>query len=75
MMARPFGHEVLLSSIFQEAPERGRMSQTIIEYGKDLGFMLSPNPRKSTFKMKWLAVDLGAYNGQGLTGTAEYDSL
>ena len=24
--------------------------------------------------MKWFAIDLGIYNGQGLTGTAEYDS-
>ena len=74
MMARPFGHEVLLSSIFREAPERGRMSQTLVQTERDLGFMLSLNPRKATSKMKWFAIDLGIYNGQGLTGTAEYDS-
>lgn len=74
MMARPFGHEVLLSSVFREAPERGRMSQTIMNTERDLGFMVSLNPRKATSKMKWFAIDLGIYNGQGLTGTAEYDS-
>ncbi|PSK92080.1 porin [Taibaiella chishuiensis] len=74
MMARPFGHEVLLSSIFREAPERGRMSQTIMNTERDLGFMVSLNPRKSTSKWRWFAIDLGIYNGQGLTGPAEYDS-
>ncbi|WP_240432942.1 porin [Taibaiella koreensis] len=74
MMARPFGHEVLLSSIFREAPERGRMSQTIMNTERDLGFMISLNPRKATSKMRWFAIDLGVYNGQGLTGPMEYDS-
>ncbi|MFT4061466.1 MAG: porin [Edaphocola sp.] len=74
MMARPFGHEVLLSSSFREAPERGRMSQTIMNTERDLGVMFSLNPRKANAKMKWFAIDLGVYNGQGLTGTAEYDN-
>lgn len=74
MMARPFGHEVLLSSIFREAPERGRMSQILVQTERDLGFMISLNPRRSTSKLKWFAIDLGIYNGQGLTGPAEYDS-
>lgn len=74
MMARPFGHEVLLSSVYRESPERGRMSQTIMNTERDLGVMFSLNPRKASSKMKWLAIDLGIYNGQGLTGTTEYDS-
>jgi hypothetical protein len=74
MMARPFGHEVLLSSIFREAPERGRMSQILMGTERDLGFMLSFNPRKASSKLRWLALDLGIYNGQGLTGPQEYDS-
>jgi hypothetical protein len=74
MMARPFGHEVLLSSIFREAPERGRMSQTLLQTERDLGFMVSLNPRKATSKLKWFAIDIGIYNGQGLTGPMEYDS-
>ncbi|RYZ19767.1 MAG: porin, partial [Sphingobacteriales bacterium] len=74
MMARPFGHEVLLSSIFREAPERGRMSQTLMQTERDLGFMISLNPRKHDSKFKWFAIDLGIYNGQGLNGPMEYDS-
>jgi hypothetical protein len=74
MMARPFGHELLLSSANRESPERGRMSQILMNTERDLGFMASLNPRKAGSKLKWLAVDVGLYNGQGLTGTAEYDS-
>lgn len=74
VMARPFGHELLLSSAFRESPERGRMSQTITQVERDLGFMVSLNPRKASSRFKWLAIDMGVYNGQGLTGTAEYDN-
>ncbi len=74
MMARPFGHEILLSSVFREAPERGRMSQILMQTERDLGFMVSLNPRKSTSKLKWFAIDADIYNGQGLTGPMEYDS-
>lgn len=74
MMARPFGYEVVLSSVYRESPERGRMSQTIMNTERDLGVMFSLNPRKASSKFKWLAVDLGIYNGQGLTGPMEYDS-
>jgi hypothetical protein len=74
VMARPFGHEVLLSSAFRESPERGRMSQILTQTERDLGFMVSLNPRKASSRWKWLAIDLGVYNGQGLTGTAEFDN-
>lgn len=74
MMARPFGHEVLLSSMYREAPERGRMSQILMRTERDLGVMISLNPRKATSKFKWFAIDLGIYNGQGLAGPQEYDS-
>ncbi|WP_428666118.1 porin [Runella sp.] len=74
VMARPFGHEVLLSSAFRESPERGRMSQILMPTERDLGMMVSLNPRKAGSKFKWLAVDVGIYDGQGLTGTAEYDN-
>lgn len=74
MMARPFGYEILLSSMFRESPERGRMSQTLMKTERDLGFMFSLNPRKASSKMKWFAIDLGIYNGQGLAGTQEYDN-
>lgn len=74
VMARPFGHEILLSSVSREAPERGRMSQILMQTERDLGFMVSLNPRKAESKYKWLTIDAGIYNGQGLTGTAEYDT-
>ncbi|MFN8347763.1 MAG: porin [Spirosomataceae bacterium] len=74
VMARPFGHEVLLSSAFRESPERGRMAQTLMQTERDLGFMASLSPRKASSRWKWLAIDLGVYNGQGLTGTAEFDN-
>lgn len=74
MMARPFGYEILLSSMFREAPERGRMSQILMKTERDLGFMASLNPRKAGSKMKWFAIDLGIYNGQGLAGPQEYDN-
>ncbi len=74
MMARPFGHEVLLSSIYREAPERGRMSQILMNTERDLGFMVSFNPRKASSRFRWFQVDVGVYNGQGLTGPMEYDN-
>lgn len=74
MMARPFGHEVLYSSFYREAPERGRMSQTLMNTERDLGAMISLSPRKATSKIRWFSIDLGVYNGQGLTGTNEYDN-
>lgn len=74
MMARPFGYELLLSSASRESPERGRMSQILMNTERDLGFMVSLNPRKASSKIKWLAIDAGVYNGQGLTGTGEMDS-
>ena len=75
MMARPFGFEVLYSSMYREAPERGRMSQVLMGTERDLGMMLSLSPRAKNSKLKWLMVDAGIYNGQGLTGSAEYDNV
>lgn len=74
MFARPFGFEVNLSSTYREAPERGRMSQILMKTERDLGVMLTFNPRKSTAKLKWLKADIGVFNGQGLAGPMEYDS-
>ncbi|MEO8582729.1 MAG: porin [Flavitalea sp.] len=74
MFARPFGYEVNLGSSDRETPERGRMSQTLMKTERDLGFMATFEPRKSTSKVKLLKIDVGVFNGQGLTGTEEYDS-
>jgi hypothetical protein len=72
--ARPFGYEVNLSSSDRESPERGRMSQILMKTERDLGAMVSFEPRKQNHPLKWLKVDAGLFNGQGLTGVGEYDS-
>ncbi len=74
MFARPFGYEVNLSSGDRETPERGRMSQILVRTERDLGVMGTLEPRKKNSRIKLLKVDLGVFNGQGLTGPEEYDS-
>ena len=74
MFARPFGYEVNRSSSDRESPERGRMSQILMRNERDLGAMISFEPRSSTHPLRYLKVDAGLFNGQGLTSTQEYDS-
>ena len=73
MFARPFGYEVNLSSSDREAPERGRMSQILMRTERDLGGMLSFEPRKKDHPLKKLKIDAGLFNGQGLAGPNEFD--
>jgi hypothetical protein len=73
MFARPMGFEANLSSSDREAPERGRMSQILMKTERDLGMMLTLEPRKKDHALKLLKVDLGVFNGQGLAGPMEYD--
>ena len=74
MFARPMGFEVNLSSSDRESPERGRMSQILMKTERDLGIMLTFDPRNKTFPIKWLKADLGIFNGQGLAGTTDFDN-
>lgn len=74
MFARPFGYEINLSSGDREAPERGRMSQILMKTERDLGVMLSFEPQYVEGFFKYLKLDAGVFNGQGLTGPAETDS-
>ena len=74
LFARPFGYELNLSSSDRESPERGRMSQTLMRTERDLGVMASFQPRAKDHKLKNLQVDLGVFNGQGLTATTDFDS-
>lgn len=74
MFARPFGYEVNMSSVDRESPERGRMSQILMRNERDLGAMVSFEPRRSDHPLHYLKLDAGFFNGQGLTATAEYDS-
>lgn len=73
VFARPMGFEVNHSSSDRETPERGRMSQILMKTERDLGVMISFAPRKEGSQLKWLSVDLGVFNGQGLAGPYEYD--
>lgn len=73
MFARPMGFELNHSSSDRETPERGRMSQILMKTERDMGVMLSFSPRKESSQWKWLRLDLGVFNGQGMTGPQEYD--
>ncbi|MCS3796808.1 porin [Niastella sp. OAS944] len=74
MFARPFGYEVNLGSADRESPERGRMSQTLMKVERDLGAMVSFEPRPPGHPLHYLKIDAGFFNGQGLNATQEYDS-
>ena len=75
MFARPMGFEVNLSSSDRETPERGRMSQILMKTERDIGMMLSFDPRKKSNPLKkFIKVDVGVFNGQGLAGPNDFDS-
>jgi hypothetical protein len=74
MFARPFGYELNLSSSERESIERGRMSQVLMKTERDLGAMATFEPRKKNNPLKLFKLDAGFYNGQGLTGSEEFDS-
>jgi phosphate-selective porin len=74
VFARPFGYELNLSSAYRETPERGRMSQILMPTERDLGAMLTFEPQESESKKAWFKWDAGIFNGQGLSGPADFDS-
>ena len=74
MFARPFGYEVNLASADRESPERGRMSQLLMRTERDLGAMLSFEPRRKDHPLRFLKIDAGLFNGQGLSGPSDFDS-
>ena len=74
LFARPFSYEINLSSIDRESPERGRMSQILMKSERDVGAMVSFEPRKKDHSLKYLKIDAGFFNGQGLTAPTDYDS-
>lgn len=74
LFARPFGYEVNLSSAFRETPERGRMSQILLPSERDLGMMVSYEPQRIKSFLHHLKLDLGLFNGQGLSGSTDFDS-
>lgn len=74
MFARPFGYEVNLSSSDRESPERGRMSQILMKTERDLGAMISFSPRRKGHPLRYMKLDVGLFNGQGLAGPNDFDS-
>ncbi len=74
MFARPFGFETNLSSSDRESPERGRMNQILMKTERDLGAMLSFEPRNKNSSLRNLKFDIGVFNGQGLTAAGDFDS-
>jgi hypothetical protein len=72
--ARPFGYEVNLGSSFRESPERGRMSQILMPGERDLGVMFSFEPQNKKHKLYHFKWDAGFFNGQGSSGTTDFDS-
>lgn len=74
MFARPISYELNLSSSDRESPERGRMSQILMKTERDLGAMLTFEPRKKDHPLRHLKIDVGLFNGQGLAAAADFDS-
>ncbi|MBK7561007.1 MAG: porin [Chitinophagaceae bacterium] len=74
LFARPFGYEVNLSSTVRETPERGRMSQILMPSERDIGVMVSHEPQESKRDRSRFKLDIGFFNGQGLSGTTDFDS-
>ncbi|MEO6327718.1 MAG: porin [Ginsengibacter sp.] len=74
MFARPFSYELNLSSSDRESPERGRMSQILMKTERDMGAMISFEPRQKDHPLRYLKIDAGLFNGPGLNAPADYDS-
>jgi len=74
VFARPFGYEVNLSSAYRETPERGRMSQILMPTERDLGVMVTYEPLRRSAIDHFVKLDAGLFNGQGLSGTTDFDS-
>lgn len=74
MFARPFSYELNLSSSDRESPERGRLSQTLMKTERDMGAMISFEPRRKTHPLHNLKFDAGLFNGPGLSAPADFDS-
>ncbi|MBS1742567.1 MAG: porin [Bacteroidetes bacterium] len=74
LFARPFSYELNLGSGDRESPERGRMSQLLMKTERDLGAMISFEPRNKDHVLRYLKIDAGLFNGPGLSATADFDS-
>ncbi len=75
MFARPFGFETNLSSSDRESPERGRMNQLLMKSERDLGAMITFDPRKKLHNfLRYIKADVGLFNGQGINANGDFDN-
>jgi hypothetical protein len=74
MFARPFGYEINYSSSDRESPERGRMSQVLMKSERDLGAMVSFDPRRKIGVLNKVKIDVGLFNGQGINAGGDFDN-
>jgi len=68
---RPFGYEVHYSSSMRESPERARITQTLFPGERDLGAMLTIQPRKES-RFNFIRANLALVNGNAIS--SEIDS-
>jgi phosphate-selective porin len=67
---RPFGYEITYSSSSRETPERARVFQTLFPQERDLGAMITLQPRKGS-RFDWIKLDAGLFTGNGIN--SEFD--
>jgi hypothetical protein len=63
---RPFGFEVHYSSSMRETPERARITQTLFPQERDLGAMLTIQPRKES-RFNFIRLNAALVNGNGIS--------
>jgi phosphate-selective porin len=68
---RPFGYEITYSSSSRETPERARIFQNLFPGERDLGAMITLQPKKGT-KYEWIKLDAGLFTGNGIN--SEFDT-
>jgi hypothetical protein len=73
---RPFGFEIAYSSSMRETPERARVTQTLFPQERDLGGMLTVQPRKeSRFNFILLNAALVVGNGIAIENDSRKDFI
>jgi hypothetical protein len=68
---RPFGYEIAYSSSLRESPERARVTQNLFPGERDLGAMLTVQPRKES-RFNFIRLNAAILVGNGIA--AETDS-
>jgi hypothetical protein len=67
---RPFGYSIVYSSGYRDFPERARVFQTLMPRERDLGAMVTFNPKKIA---NFLTAEIAIINGSGLSAR-DYDN-